>query len=106
MHIDTNRVPGIMTKLRAVPCAFDNRSGCSINLVTGDAGANGGDGGELCLKHRLIHAIERMVLRLLAVSGDKECPRHVRTIPLVLGAKIECDHLAGGNHFVRGFTVW
>ncbi|MNL22105.1 hypothetical protein D3C87_1434320 [compost metagenome] len=99
-------MPGVVAELRAETRAFDDRSGGGIYLLTGDARPDSCDGGELCLKYRLVNAVERMVLLFLALPGDKECPRHVRTIPLVLGAKIECDHLAGGNHFVRGFTVW
>ena len=105
MDINTNGMTGVMPELRTVTCTFNHGTCGAIDLMTGNAGADGINGRLLCRQNDLVHRIERVLLRRRVLPGDKKGPCHIRAIPLVLGAEIKGDHLARHNHFVRGFAV-
>lgn len=62
MNIDADGVPGIVTKLRAVTGALNDRACRAINLMAGNARANRMDCGELRLQNGLVDGIKRMIL--------------------------------------------
>lgn len=72
MDINTNGMAGVMPELRAVTCTFNHGTCGAIDLMTGNAGADGINGRLLCRQNDLVHRIERVLLRRRVLPGDKK----------------------------------
>lgn len=72
MNINTNGMAGVMPELRTVTCTFNHGTCGAIDLMTGNAGADGINSCLLCRQNDLVHRIERVFLRRRVLPGDKK----------------------------------
>lgn len=105
MHLNTNSMSDIVAKRVAIARLRNNPPGCGIHLIATRAWSNCCHRSTLRRQDNLIHGKQRAFFRWQVDVGDAKGSRHIRTIALILCAKIQRNELTRLNTFIAGFTV-